>query len=93
MFAQHQTRMSHKHIFLFLVIVAAVFSQQLSRPRFQPFSLGTIKPRGWLHNQLNVQAQGLSAKVDEIWPDVANSQWLGGWAEGYVCNCRMKKII
>ena len=48
-----------------------------------PLPLGTIKPRGWLARQLRIQADGLSGHLDEFWPDVADSGWLGGAAEGW----------
>lgn len=54
---------------------------------FQALPLGAIKPRGWLLNQLKVQANGLSGHLDEFWPDVGpNNGWLGGdgdaWERG-----------
>ena len=42
----------------------------IGTPVFQPFPVGTIKPQGWLLDQLNIQANGFSLRVDEIWPDV-----------------------
>jgi hypothetical protein len=33
--------------------------------------------------QLRIQAAGLSGHLDEFWPDVAQSQWFGGKAEGW----------
>jgi hypothetical protein len=32
---------------------------------------------------LRIQADGLSGHLDEFWPDVAQSQWFGGTAEGW----------
>ena len=54
---------------------------------FQALPLGAIKPRGWLLNQLRVQANGLTGHLDEFWPDLgANNGWLGGdgdsWERG-----------
>src|ERR1700723_297020 len=46
--------------------------------------LGTIQPRGWLQQQLGIQARGLSGHLDETWPDVGpNSGWLGGTGESW----------
>ncbi|MBV9851957.1 MAG: glycoside hydrolase family 127 protein [Armatimonadetes bacterium] len=45
--------------------------------------LGSIRPRGWLRDQLRIQADGLSGHLDEFWPDVARSKWIGGDAEGW----------
>jgi len=55
----------------------------LTSPAFHPLPLGSIQPRGWLHRQLRIQADGLSGHLDEFWPDVGESQWFGGAAEGW----------
>ncbi len=55
----------------------------LSDPAFRPLPLGSIRPRGWLARQLRIQAEGLSGHLDEFWPDVADSRWFGGQAEGW----------
>ncbi len=55
----------------------------LAESIFQPLPLGSIKPAGWLLNQLHIQANGLSGHLDEFWPDVARSGWIGGDAEGW----------
>jgi DUF1680 family protein len=49
----------------------------------QPLPLGSIRPAGWLRQQLLIQAKGLSGHLDEFWPDVADSSWIGGKAEGW----------
>jgi hypothetical protein len=55
----------------------------LADPAFRPLPLGAIRPRGWLERQLRLQASGLSGHLDEFWPDVGQSQWFGGLAEGW----------
>ena len=50
---------------------------------YQPLPLGQIKPAGWLREQLQVQANGLSGHLDEFWPDIKESAWIGGKAEGW----------
>jgi DUF1680 family protein len=50
---------------------------------FTPLPLGTVRPLGWLRRQLQIQADGLSGHLDEVWPDVQNSRWFGGSAEGW----------
>jgi len=55
----------------------------LRDPVFRPLPLGAIRPEGWLRRQLRIQADGLTGHLDEFWPDVADSQWFGGKAEGW----------
>jgi hypothetical protein len=56
---------------------------ELADPAFRPLPLGAIRPRGWLERQLRIQAEGLTGHLDRFWPDVAQSQWFGGDAEGW----------
>jgi hypothetical protein len=51
--------------------------------QFQPLPLGSLKPRGWLLNQLRLQADGISGHLDEFWPDIQFSRWFGGDREGW----------
>jgi uncharacterized protein len=55
----------------------------LQHPEFQPMLLSEITPLGWLKMQLQIQADGLSGHLDEFWPDIRDSQWFGGKAEGW----------
>jgi hypothetical protein len=50
---------------------------------FTPLPVGAIRPTGWLLRQLRIQADGLTGHLDEFWPDVGQSQWFGGKAEGW----------
>ena len=50
----------------------------------KPLPLGSILPRGWLREQLKIQAKGLSGHLDEFWEPVGpNSAWLGGTGESW----------
>jgi DUF1680 family protein len=49
----------------------------------RPVPLGGIEPRGWLKQQLRIQADGLSGHLDEFWPDVRDSAWFGGDADSW----------
>ena len=46
-----------------------------------PLPVGSITPRGWLLEQLRLQAQGLSGHLSHFWDDVMKSIWIGGDAD------------
>ena len=62
---------------------AAEPAEGLAGLALRPLPLGTIRSEGWLRRQLRIQADGLTGHLDEFWPDVAQSQWFGGKAEGW----------
>ncbi len=87
-----------KFLFLLLVFSAAAFAESseasrgaivpnrapLQQNAFNPLPLGAVKPEGWLRNQLEIQASGLTGHLDEFWNDVGpNSGWLGGTGESW----------
>jgi uncharacterized protein len=56
----------------------------LAANAFYPLPLGSVRPTGWLRQQLQIQADGLGGHLDETWPDVGpNSGWLGGTGESW----------
>jgi hypothetical protein len=51
---------------------------------FLALPLGAVRPRGWLADQLRIQADGLTGHLEEFWPDLRyNNAWLGGDGEGW----------
>lgn len=46
--------------------------------------LGSVKPRGWLRRQLEIQAAGLTGNLPKFWDSLGpNSGWLGGDGESW----------
>ena len=64
-------------------IAQAAPTPALAPLRCEPLPLGSVKPAGWLKRQLEIQAGGLGGNVDLFWPDVKESAWVGGKAEGW----------
>ncbi|MBQ3927162.1 MAG: hypothetical protein II710_00795, partial [Clostridia bacterium] len=50
---------------------------------FQRINGNSVKPLGWMKDQLRIQAKGLSGNLDLIWPDIRDSRWIGGNREGW----------
>jgi hypothetical protein len=50
---------------------------------YTPLPVGAIRPSGWLATQLKLQADGLTGRLAEFWPDIRDSAWIGGKAEGW----------
>ncbi|MFC4986281.1 beta-L-arabinofuranosidase domain-containing protein [Saliphagus infecundisoli] len=70
--------------------MVAEWWEQMSATRIRPVEraydllpLGAIEPRGWLRQQLEIQANGLTGHLDECWSDIGDSQWLGGERGGW----------
>jgi hypothetical protein len=56
----------------------------LAESAYYMLPLGSVRPAGWLKEQLHIQAAGLSGHLDETWTDVGpNSGWLGGTGESW----------
>jgi hypothetical protein len=54
------------------------------RTSFRELPLGAVRARGWLAEQLRLQAKGLTGMLEELWPDVGpGSAWLGGSGEDW----------
>ena len=52
--------------------------------KMQTLKVKEVKPEGWLKKQLEIQAEGLSGKLFDIWESVGKySGWLGGSGENW----------
>ena len=56
----------------------------LPETAFAFLPLGSVKPKGWLKRQLQIQADGLTGNLPEFWRILGpNSGWLGGDGESW----------
>ena len=73
---------------LLLPALALPAQDGLTPPRFGELPIGSIRPQGWLKEQLQRQADGLTGHLDEVYPEVMGPEnaWLGGdgdaWERG-----------
>ena len=52
--------------------------------RLHTFTIPEVKPQGWLKRQLEIQMQGLTGILYDIWDSVGSySGWLGGTGENW----------
>lgn len=86
-----------KNLLIVLAILSVIFGcsskkenryyrnnpEPLKQNAYIRLPLGSVKPEGWLHRQLEIQAEGLTGNLDEFWPDLVNSAWRGGDSEGW----------
>ncbi|MBQ3873450.1 MAG: hypothetical protein II791_06565 [Bacteroidales bacterium] len=66
--------------FYAILIVAHIFNREpLEKTKFAELPIGSIQPQGWLLEQLQRQANGLTGHLDEIYPEVMgdSNAWLG----------------
>ncbi len=85
--------MLKKYFLFLLMIVNCSFTQNLnyvsnreplSNNPYVQLPLGSVKPKGWLHTQLKLSADGLTGHLDEHWKDVGpDNGWLGGKGDSW----------
>lgn len=73
-------------------LIASPADTEVARTTLAPralhhLPLGSIRPRGWLADQLRAQADGLSGHLDACWDAIGNSPWRGGDAPTYYAEC------
>ena len=54
----------------------------LSQLAFATTPVGAVAPAGWLHDELALQASGLTGHLAFFWADIQSSSWIGGAADG-----------
>jgi hypothetical protein len=65
-------------------MIAGSADPKLGASKFHQLPLGSVQPRGWLAEQVQLQAEGLTGSLEGLWPDVGpDSAWLGGSGEDW----------
>ena len=55
----------------------------LAENAYSFYGTTAVRPTGWLRRQLEIQAAGLTSRLAEFWPDIKDSAWIGGTADGW----------
>ncbi|KAJ7051145.1 hypothetical protein C8F01DRAFT_1212766 [Mycena amicta] len=61
-----------------LTLISSVGGQTLSPKKFLSIPLGSVRPTGWLLDQLMVQTNGLAGHEHEFYHYVSQTDWTGG---------------
>ena len=69
---------------VFIITVNLAPAQSLvSNQPYVEIPLGSIKPQGWLRDQLQIMANGSTGHLDEVHAKIKNDNgWLGGKGDG-----------
>ncbi len=67
---------------LFAIHAGLALAAGLEPNIYTALPTGSVTPRGWLLDQLTIQAQGLTGHLAQFWPDVQKSVWIGGGGDG-----------
>lgn len=59
-------------------VITILPTRHLEPRAFVPVQLSEVAPQGWLLSQLRLQANGLNGMLDQFWPQVSESVWIGG---------------
>ncbi len=69
---------------LSLVSNHTTINNSFVQPLYAELPLGTVKPTGWLQNQLQIMRDGTTGHLDEVYAKVKNDNgWLGGKGDGW----------
>ncbi|KAL8940501.1 MAG: hypothetical protein Q9216_002788 [Gyalolechia sp. 2 TL-2023] len=80
-----QIRRAIPYVQICFSLLAALFLI-LNAFTFAPLPLGSIKPLGWLADQMRLMSSGLAGHEYGFYPIISDSVWLGGHSEYSVLN-------
>jgi hypothetical protein len=61
--------------------------------KYIKFRLGTVRPTGWLLDQLKVQANGLTSHLPTVWGVIADSGWKGDAGRNVTPECCTPRFV
>ena len=57
---------------IFCMIISSATAQELPKEKFMPFPFGSIKPAGWLKEQMQSDIEGFVGNLEQIVPELIN---------------------
>jgi uncharacterized protein len=65
----------------------------LLETKYVKLPLGAVRPAGWLRDQLNLQASGLTGRLNDLWPIVEESGWKGNAGKNVTPECCTPRFV
>jgi uncharacterized protein len=65
----------------------------LLQTKFVRLPLGAIRPQGWILDQLNVQSNGLTSHLGEVWETARVSAWKGDLGKNVTPECCVPRFV
>lgn len=65
----------------------------LTETKYIKLPLGAVKPTGWLYDQLNVQANGLTGHLNDVWEIAHTSAWKGDIGQNVLPECCFPRFV
>jgi len=71
-------------VLLLLTSYKPLAPAEFVKPLYTEAALGSIRPTGWLHDQLETMRDGTTGHLDEVYSKLKNDNgWLGGKGDGW----------
>ena len=65
----------------------------LLQTKYAKLPLGTVRPEGWLRDQLKAQANGLTGHLNEVWGVIEVSAWIGNVGKNVTGDCCIARFV
>lgn len=67
--------------------------EPLLKTQYVKLPLGAVKPKGWLYDQMVVQANGMTGHLPEVWDVVHTSSWKGDVGQNVLPECCYPRFV
>lgn len=67
--------------------------EPLAKTKYVKLPLGAVKPKGWLYDELTVQANGLTGHLNDVWEIAHTSAWKGDAGRNVLPECCYPRFV